>query len=200
MSYSFEHHTWPFLIDVLQQERIMFQGLRVAELGNQRIYPDVFSKHLMTPNDTPPPREINRLQLPAKVFFQRMGASYVAIDINGRDGTLKLDLGKPLPKEYHGQFDLVTNIGTAEHVETGQEQCFENIHALCRVGGLMIHAMPETGSWPKHCKIHYTAEWLEAYARGCGYSVVQSTTTGEPGWRMLQVALRKTEAAFAWPT
>lgn len=42
------------------------------------------------------------------------------------------------------QFSLVTNFGTTEHI-LNQGTCFENIHNLCEIDGIMIHGLPIYG-------------------------------------------------------
>lgn len=73
-------------------------------------------------------------------------APYDAIDSNGEAGARVFDLNLDLRERYgfSERFDLVTNLGTAEHC-FHQEQVFANVHALCRTGGLMIHAAPALG-------------------------------------------------------
>jgi hypothetical protein len=77
-------------------------------------------------------------------FYRALGyASYRAIDVNGRYGSLVMDLNRNLADHYgyRDSFALVTNNGTGEHV-FNQAAVFENAHALCRVGGSMVHVLP----------------------------------------------------------
>lgn len=180
MGMTLKHYTWQFLIDVMRSERLVLPGLRMAELGNQHVWEDVFGQRVA-----------------AKQVFERFGVEHVSFDRNGENGAIKLDLGEPLPAEHHG-FDIVTNIGTAEHVETNQEQCFANIHALCRVGGVIAHVMPEAGSWRGHCKIRYAASWVESLATSCGYEVIQFGIHGDNKRRLITAAYRKTSSPFKW--
>jgi hypothetical protein len=54
-----------------------------------------------------------------------------------------MDLNRDIATHYGftETFDLVTNNGTGEHV-FNQGAVFGNAHALCRVGGLMLHVLP----------------------------------------------------------
>lgn len=70
----------------------------------------------------------------------------VSIDFNGTPAAIRADLNKPLPPL--GQFDLIINHGTAEHV-FNIAQVFASMHNACKVGGLMIHESPFTG-WLDH--------------------------------------------------
>jgi hypothetical protein len=77
-------------------------------------------------------------------FYRALGySSYRAIDVNGRYGSLVMDLNRNLAAQYgyRESFGLVTNNGTGEHV-FNQAAVFENAHALCRAGGSMVHVLP----------------------------------------------------------
>lgn len=86
-----------------------------------------------------------------KDVFKRLGFRHVSIDMNGKDGALAKDLGKPLKL---GQFDMVTNIGTSEHVHEqnwkGQVACWRNMIEAMHIGSVLVCITPEKGSWPKH--------------------------------------------------
>lgn len=179
MAYIVKHGTWDLLIRTIRVANVVLPGLHVAELGNQQVYPDVFGS-----------------KFPAKRLWERFGCEHVSFDINGRDGALPIDLGLPLPSRYRERFDLVTNIGCAEHVETSQYWCWRNVHELAKPGGLMIHACPEVGSWPKHCKIRYSAEWLMSLATTCGYKVLFADTSGKGRWHLLRAIFRKLDGVF----
>ncbi|MBU7583450.1 MAG: hypothetical protein KAF91_11170 [Nostoc sp. TH1S01] len=68
---------------------------------------------------------------------------YTCIDATSELGALAYDLNTNLLTTYGfaDQFDLVTDLGTFEH-------CFDiasafcNAHEVCKIGGLMIHALP----------------------------------------------------------
>lgn len=100
-------------------------GFTVCELGDQWIT-----------HGTP-----HRL---AQAFYEQdMKASrYVSIDGNGR-GTYTHDLNLPLPKGF-GQFDLVTDFGTGEHI-FNQAQVWKTIHYLTRLGGYIVFDRPTQG-------------------------------------------------------
>lgn len=132
-----------------------YEGLCMCELGNQRLFLDSVSE---IPHRTS-----------AKGFFKNKGVKHTSIDMNGEDGALPLDLSQPLAK-YFAPFDVVTNFGTSEHVSDFYG-CLQNIHDLCHVGGMMIHANPHTGHWPEH-GLHYVGmDTFDALARLCGYEI-----------------------------
>lgn len=140
--------------EILQRCRLPMCEVRVCELGDQRFGSASY----------------------AKDAFEEEGARYTAIDISGRNGSLAYDLGKPLPKNLLGQFNVVTNHGTCEHVNE-HYWAFRNVHELCEVGGLMIHSMPVPGHWKlkdgsNHSRYAYTAEFASALAKACGYPIL----------------------------
>lgn len=78
----------------------------------------------------------------ANNYYKHLGFEYYAIDYSGEDNCLKLDLNyEELPQEFKHQFDLVTNIGTTEHV-LNQYNCFKVIHDATKVNVIMIHGLP----------------------------------------------------------
>jgi hypothetical protein len=115
-----------------------------------------------------------------KAFFQSRGFRHVSIDWNGQDGALKKDLRKPLKL---GTFDMVTNIGTSEHVSekdyNGQVGCWRNLMEAMHVGSVLISITPKPGSWPRHGVWYPTEEFFHELARlnGCGVERVYSSDT-----------------------
>ena len=77
-------------------------------------------------------------------FFQPN--SMDAIDFDGTEKAMKLDLN--LPIDLKKQYDIVTNLGTAEHV-FDIAQVFKTIHRHTKPGGLMLHGLPLSG-WVDH--------------------------------------------------
>lgn len=103
-----------------------------------------------------------------KAFFEAAGLSHVSIDWNGRDGALPLDLNAPI--DIDGPFDMVTNIGTTEHV-TNQAAVWENVDRLIDLGGVLVSTTPLPGDWSWH-GFHYPSEsFFFSFAELNGYSV-----------------------------
>lgn len=136
-------------------------SLRIIELGNQRI-------------KTGPDQGMRRLQSSASIF-RWMGAECESIDINGRDHAHAWDLGTDLTKRLR-RADLVTNFGTSEHVKRGQMHVFENVHHWTKRGGLMLHAVPMSGTCCRHGYWKYRARWFKRLARACRYEVLKLET------------------------
>lgn len=86
-----------------------------------------------------------------KEFFESIGFTHTSVDLNGQDGALPLDLSKPLGL---GTFDMVTNLGTSEHVSegnyAGQVQCWRNILEAMHVGSVLVSITPQPGTWIEH--------------------------------------------------
>jgi hypothetical protein len=88
-----------------------------------------------------------------KDVFEKLGLRHVSVDMNGKDGALPLDLRKPIDL---GTFDMVTNIGTSEHVAqndyAGQVECWRNIVNAMHVGSVLVSITPLEGArkWARH--------------------------------------------------
>ncbi len=94
---------------------------------------------------------------------------YQAIDVNDLYGSLVMDLNKDLAATYgyHRTFSLCTNNGTGEHV-FNQDAIFRNVHALTKVGGVMIHVMPfieyvNHGFYSFHPNLYYAVAQANGY-------------------------------------
>jgi SAM-dependent methyltransferase len=89
----------------------------------------------------------------AKAFYDATFAPsrLMAIDWNGTPSALRVDLndGHATAEAVRdGDFDVVINHGTAEHI-FNIAQVFRTMHDACADGGLMVHDAPFTG-WIDH--------------------------------------------------
>jgi len=142
-----------FEMEVLKKVFLSYDQLIVFELGNQGIQGKKWS---------------------AKQEYLKKGViEHVSVDVNGRDGSLKLDLNKELPKNLHDKFNLVTNYGTTEHVND-QYSVFHNINKVCLVGGTMIHALVLPGNWVGHCRYYYPPKFVEQLSKLFGYKIIRA--------------------------
>jgi hypothetical protein len=74
-------------------------------------------------------------------FYSIFGAGrYRSADLNDPRADYAIDLNRPLPSKL-GQYDVVTNFGTTEHV-FNIGGTFASIHRLLNVGGIQLHAVP----------------------------------------------------------
>lgn len=141
-----------------------YKGMRICELGDQRMK---WTKEGTGKN----------------YLLARGVAEHISIDLNGRNGALRIDLSKPIDK-WQGYFDMVTNYGTAEHVKDGIYEAFLNIHNFTKTGGAMVHAGPPTGGCPWHSPYHYDSDFFEKLAKANQYRHVMSelrVTAGRRG-------------------
>ncbi len=106
-----------------------------------------------------------------KGIFESFGFRHVSVDLNGRNGALKLDLTKPLNL---GTFDMVTNIGTSEHVSednlAGQIECWRNIVEAMHVGSVFVSITPLEGAqkWLRHGRWYPQEEFFVKLAKQNG--------------------------------
>jgi hypothetical protein len=108
---------------------------------------------------------------PAKLIYEAIGLKYVCIDVDGRDGSLPWDLNfDAIPPEHVGQYGLVTNHGTTEHI-VNQFNAFKAIHDLARPGGIILHILPFAGYFD-HGFFNYQPNFFEALARYNSYQTL----------------------------
>jgi hypothetical protein len=155
-------------------------GLRMLELGDQ----------VIDAGDAP--------ERTGKEFFTNRGFEHTSVDLNGKHGAIVKDLTKPEQfVDWHGQWDVVTNSGTTEHVEPfeAQYECYRIIHDCLRVGGVAVHLIPDVderdgrGAWKNHCRYYYSEAFFNALAKACDYEVLSNTVIN--GLRC--AALKKTK-------
>jgi hypothetical protein len=106
-----------------------------------------------------------------KNILQNYFKEYYTIDLKGED-IIKTDLSKYQPDLF--KCDIITNIGTTEHVELeeGQYNCWLNLHKWLNIGGIMIHELPEVGSWKDHCRYYTTTDFFKSF-ESYGYEVLE---------------------------
>jgi hypothetical protein len=76
-----------------------------------------------------------------RAFYSIFGArEYRSADLNDPRADYSIDLNDPLPADI-GQYDVVTNFGTTEHI-FNIGGTFASIHRLLNVGGIQLHAVP----------------------------------------------------------
>jgi len=106
----------------------------------------------------------------SKPFWEWLGYRYATIDVDGSDA-IALDLNyDPVPESHRGQFDLVTNFGTTEHI-ANQLHAFKVIHELTAHHGVMIHDLPAMGM-VNHGLVNYNVKFFWMLARSNGYQVL----------------------------
>ena len=76
-----------------------------------------------------------------------------------------------LPLEHRNKYDLVTNMGTTEHI-FNQARAFEAIHDATKIGGIMLHAVPCNGFF-NHGLIKYEPKFFLYLAHSNRYEIVE---------------------------
>ena len=142
-----------------------------------------------------------KLHGPVKAILEWLGAKHISLDLNGLDGALKYDLSKPLPGSHLGDFDLVTNAGTTEHVCTtndfrDQWQVFQTIHDLAKPQAAFMHVIPDEQGFHCCCGYAYTHQFLPALARVCKYELVQFYNSRSDPHHMAALLLKQPDSRF----
>src|SRR6266446_802566 len=110
-------------------------------------------------------------QKPARLLYEALGIVYNCVDVDGRTGTLVLDLkSDEAPEEHWGKYGLVTNHGTSEHI-MNQYNVFKMMHEFVKPEGVMVHAVPFTVHL-EHGFFNYQPNFFEALARYNSYETL----------------------------
>jgi hypothetical protein len=113
----------------------------------------------------------NASQAPARLLYEALGIKYGCVDVDGRVGSVVMDLNfDSVPDAHKGQYGLVTNHGTSEHI-LNQYNVFKTMHEFARVGGVFIHAVPFTMHL-EHGFFNYQPNFFEALARYNSYETL----------------------------
>jgi len=114
-----------------------------------------------------------------KDWFVSLGYRHVSVDFDPRWADFNDDLRLPL-LEKHGTFDMFTNIGTSEHIETNQLGFWRNVHEMTKVGGLYIHLTPYPGGddWHRHGIWYPEEAFFPSFAALNGWEVEKIGVVG----------------------
>jgi len=104
----------------------------------------------------------------AAEIFTAAGFVYRCCDVDRRPGTVYVDFNTlAFDQSLYGQFDLVMNAGTTEHLPNPLAAFFF-MHYLCRKDGLLYNEVPLSG-WFNHGlnnltpKFWHTLRWMNSY-------------------------------------
>jgi len=113
----------------------------------------------------------NASQKPARLLYEALGMKYDCVDVDGRVGSVVLDLNfDSVPPEHKSKYGLVTNHGTSEHI-LNQFNVFKSMHDFARPGAVLIHAVPFTVHL-EHGFFNYQPNFFEALARYNSYETL----------------------------
>jgi SAM-dependent methyltransferase len=106
----------------------------------------------------------------ARLFYRVIFGehSYRAVDLHGTAIAERHDLNLPLP--FPEQFDVVTNLGTGEHV-FNQYQVYKSLHEKTRPGGVMILSLPNQGCYD-HGFFNYHPTFVFDLSQANKYQIV----------------------------
>jgi SAM-dependent methyltransferase len=174
------------------------KGRNICELGDQIFFGLRMTQHLKGNTI----RDYFKEDITVRDYFGGLGMNYTSIDLNGKEGALKLDLGEPITDvNLLGKFDIVTNYGVLEHIRK-DKQCLDNIHNLTKPRGLMIHSVPTAARSPDqpHGLRVYSLDFFKELAKERGYRIVdyvELDCSKEPYnqeysiWKLLLISLQK---------
>lgn len=125
----------------------------------------------------------------AKVFWETFlqPKSMTAIDFHGTEKALKLDLNGPVSLER--QYQLVMNLGTAEHV-FNVAQVFKTIHDYTAPGGHMLHGLPFSG-WVDHGFYNFQPTFYWDLAITNQYKIEQAVYAELSPGKLLEITSRE---------
>jgi hypothetical protein len=124
-----------------------------------------------------------------KQFFEARGIRHVSVDWNGQDGALRMDLQRPLNL---GTFDMVTNIGTSEHVDD-QVGVWRNIIEAMDLDSILVSTTPLPGDWSWHGDHYPTERFYVDLAELNALEVQRMYVSGEHPRRMIFFRARRVE-------
>lgn len=133
-----------------------------------------------------------------KEWYESQGYFHVSVDINGLDGAIPLDFREPMAPRLEALglptvYDLVTNSGTIEHVETNLEAAWRNCFELTAVGGHQVHITPAANRWQAHGLYHPKQEFFVALARLNNMKLLRlEEYRWTPGKVLIRCVLKKT--------
>lgn len=120
------------------------------------------------------------------VLFQPR--SMTAIDFGGTERALKLDLNTRI--DLQRQFNVVLNLGTAEHV-FNVAQVFKTIHEHTLQGGIMVHGLPFSG-WIDHGFFNFNPTFYWDIASANNYTLMLAVYAELAPLKLIQLDKRET--------
>lgn len=160
--------TMDFFYEVIQGRGIKsLKDVWLLELGNQCIRNEVKRKYKCRSGKS-------------KVYFLDKRCHHHAIDWNGEDGAIPLDLCEPIPiPKFMNAFEIITDFGDMEHVRggaittvrdhwepgEGHWKAWMNIHDMGKVECIYLHTLPAVGAFKNHGSYHYTFKFFRELAR-----------------------------------
>lgn len=109
----------------------------------------------------------------ARDVFASAGFDYLCCDVDRRPGTIYVDFNdQSFDRTLYGQFDVVMNAGTTEHL-SNPVPAFFLMHHLCRKGGILYNEVPLSG-WMNHGLVNLTPKFWHMLRWINGYDVLSA--------------------------
>lgn len=137
---------------IARLSRYDFIGCKMLQIGCQNIYTE------------------KNYGAVAHDYFNDIGIITRTVDITGCQGAEVVDMRV---LQDLGQYDIVTDFGSLEHVDGNYYEAHKNIHDACKVGGIIIHENPKTGHWPGHGCNYVDMEFYKLLAEYNGYEILE---------------------------
>lgn len=127
----------------------------------------------------------------------------VSLDKNGLNGARPVDLSKLIKgDDLINAADIVTDFGTIEHVKN-LYFALRNAFNMCKVGGLMMHSNPETGSFANHGYHWFGPEFWKHYAKEAKLKIIEMgrhqaypPRSDNDGWEVFAVLKKQKSSKF----
>ncbi|MEQ8832336.1 MAG: hypothetical protein RLW87_21185 [Alphaproteobacteria bacterium] len=121
----------------------------------------------------------------SRIVWHAIGAEYTGFDMDDDPDTVALDLNfDSVPERHRGRYDLVSNLGTTEHV-LNQFNAFKAAHDLCRPGGIMIHELPG-GGYANHGFFNYNPKFFWQLAKANKYRLLDLSAGAGASYRLFE--------------
>jgi SAM-dependent methyltransferase len=141
-----------------------------------------------------------------KAFFAKHGMRHVSVDINGKDGAHPIDLRCQdlcLALDLHEEpkhYQIVTNIGTTEHVVDDQRQVWKNVWDCIAPGGWLISCTPLHPDWWWHGYWYPTLDFYQRLAADNHMAHAHLSVYGQHPRKCARFyAQKQTDAVFVMP-
>jgi hypothetical protein len=164
----------------LWQRKILDNLESVMEMGSQSLHiPKAELEELVTAAGVPGYNEkafpdysdpSGLLFCSSRPFYELLGArQYRCIDLGKQYGAIPHDLNQPFTDEsLFGQFDLVTDHGTNEHVFNIAET-YRTMHRMCKSGGIIVI---EQALYGGNGYYNFDLSFFEGMAAANNYSIL----------------------------
>ena len=187
------HYTNELLLTYLKE------GMNIVEFGNNGVNINQDVTAMNHPNGTG--GVLGTVSL--EYYPKNYGVNQISLDLNGYNGARKTNLSRPVRDEdLKGWADIVTDLGTSEHVPN-LYAALKNAFNFCKVGGLMIHANPLTGSFQGHGHHYFTPGFWKAFAKAAKLKLVETREQqayapreDNDGWEVYAVLKKQKSSKF----